>query len=60
VAGKGLKAGMLVALLIGAIRSTAETGSDPAAILAALNRRLLGAVTPAPPAWLCALPRMAA
>jgi hypothetical protein len=42
VAGKGLKAGMLVALLIGAIRSTAETDSDPAAILAALNRRLLG------------------
>ena len=42
VAGHGLKAGMLVALLVGAIRSTAETDSDPAAILAALNRRLLG------------------
>jgi serine phosphatase RsbU (regulator of sigma subunit) len=42
VAGHGLKAGMLVALLIGAIRSTAEMDSDPAAILAALNRRLLG------------------
>jgi serine phosphatase RsbU (regulator of sigma subunit) len=39
VAGKGLQAGMLVALLIGAIRSTAETDSDPAALLAALNRR---------------------
>lgn len=42
VAGKGLKAGMLVALLVGAIRTAAETDSDPSAILAALNRRLLG------------------
>jgi len=40
--GKGLKAGMLVALLVGAVRSTAEMDSDPAVILAALNRRLLG------------------
>jgi serine phosphatase RsbU (regulator of sigma subunit) len=42
VAGKGLKAGMLVALLVGAIRTAAETDPDPAAILDALNRRLLG------------------
>ena len=42
VTGKGLKAGMLVALLVGAVRSTAETDSDPVGILAALNRRLLG------------------
>jgi serine phosphatase RsbU (regulator of sigma subunit) len=42
VTGKGLKAGMLVALLVGAIRTAAETDSDPAAVLAALNRRLLG------------------
>jgi serine phosphatase RsbU (regulator of sigma subunit) len=42
VAGKGLKAGMLVALLVGAIRTAVEKDSDPAAILAALNRRLLG------------------
>ena len=42
VAGHGLKAGMLVALLIGAIRSTAETDSDPVTILDALNRVLLG------------------
>ena len=42
VTGKGLKAGMLVALLVGATRSTAEMDSDPVAILAALNRRLLG------------------
>ena len=42
VTGKGLKAGMLVALLVGAVRSTAETNPEPAGILAALNRRLLG------------------
>lgn len=42
VGGKGLKAGMLVALLVGAIRTAAEGNSHPAAILAALNRRLLG------------------
>ena len=42
VTGKGLKAGMLVALLVGAIRSTAEMVTDPAEILSALNRRLLG------------------
>ena len=42
VAGKGLQAGMLVALLVGAIRSTGETTSDPLALLQALNRRLLG------------------
>jgi serine phosphatase RsbU (regulator of sigma subunit) len=33
---------MLVALLVGAIRSTAETTSDPLALLQALNRRLVG------------------
>jgi serine phosphatase RsbU (regulator of sigma subunit) len=42
VTGKGLKAGMLVALLVGAIRSTAETTTEPLAVLHALNRRLLG------------------
>jgi len=42
VAGKGLQAGMLVALLIGAIRSTAENTTEPLAMLQALNRRLLG------------------
>jgi hypothetical protein len=42
VAGKGLQAGMLVALLVGAIRSTAESTRDPLAMLEALNRRLLG------------------
>jgi hypothetical protein len=42
VTGKGLKAGMLVALLVGATRSTVESTTDPCAILEALNRRLLG------------------
>ena len=42
VTGKGLKAGMLVALLVGSIRQAAETETDPAEILCALNRRLLG------------------
>lgn len=42
VTGKGLKAGMLVALLVGAIRSTAELNPDPEFVLRALNRRLLG------------------
>jgi len=42
VTGKGLKAGMLVALLIGAIRNQAEHSSDPLFLLQALNRRLMG------------------
>jgi len=42
VAGKGLKAGMLVALLVGATRSTVELNSDPEFVLRALNRRLIG------------------
>jgi len=42
VSGKGLPAAMAVALIVGAIRSTAETSDDPAAMLATLNRRLHG------------------
>ncbi len=42
VAGKGLQAGMLVALLVGAIRSTSELNPDPLFLLQALNRRLIG------------------
>ena len=42
VTGKGLKAGMLVALLVGSIRSTAETNTEPEYVLGVLNRRLLG------------------
>jgi serine phosphatase RsbU (regulator of sigma subunit) len=42
VSGKGLPAAMAVALIVGAIRSTVEVNDDPAAVLAALNRRLHG------------------
>jgi Stage II sporulation protein E (SpoIIE) len=42
VTGKGLKAGMLVALLVGAIRGTTELNDEPLFILQALNRRLMG------------------
>ncbi len=42
VTGKGLKAGMLVALLVGAVRSTVELNNDPEFIIKALNRRLMG------------------
>ena len=42
VTGKGLKAGMLVALLVGAIRMAAEISFDPLFLMEALNRRLLG------------------
>ena len=42
VAGKGLKAGMLVALLVGAIRTVAQFKADPVVLLDALNKRLIG------------------
>ncbi len=42
VAGKGLKAGMLVALLVGAIRTVAQFDPEPSVLLDALNKRLLG------------------
>ncbi len=42
VAGKGLKAGMMVAFLVGAIRSTVDWTPDPAVVLRALNHRLIG------------------
>jgi serine phosphatase RsbU (regulator of sigma subunit) len=42
VTGKGLKAGMLVALLVGAMRSSADQNNDPEYILKTLNRRLAG------------------
>jgi hypothetical protein len=42
VTGKGLQAGMLVALLVGAIRTLAPSDPDPLSILDALNRRLYG------------------
>jgi phosphoserine phosphatase RsbU/P len=42
VAGKGMPAAMLVAVLVGAARTIARFTSDPAEILAELNVRLLG------------------
>lgn len=42
VAGKGLKAGMLVALLVGAIRVAARHDPDPLAVLTTLNQLLIG------------------
>ncbi len=40
VTGKGLQAGMLVALIVGAIRSTAQHDNSPQSILEALNDQL--------------------
>ena len=42
VSGKGLPAAMNVALIVGTLRTLAEGTTDPAEILAGLNRRLLG------------------
>jgi hypothetical protein len=42
VSGKGVSAAMLVAVLVGAIRSQAEYSYDPAAMLDLLNRRMIG------------------
>jgi hypothetical protein len=42
VAGKGLQAGMLAALIVGAIRTAFEFTSDPPKILSLLNKRLQG------------------
>jgi len=42
VSGKGVSASMLVAVLVGAIRSQAEHSFDPQAMLALLNRRMQG------------------
>jgi serine phosphatase RsbU (regulator of sigma subunit) len=42
VAGKGLRAGMIVSFLIGAVRMAVEVSADPLLLLKALNRRLMG------------------
>jgi serine phosphatase RsbU (regulator of sigma subunit) len=42
VSGKGLKAAMTVSLIVGTIRTVADTVDDPAAVLSTLNRRLHG------------------
>jgi hypothetical protein len=41
VSGKGMPAAMMVSLLVGTLRTAAETVASPAAILAAMNRRAL-------------------
>lgn len=45
VAGKGLPAAMLVSMLVGSIRATAEETSDPSLILRKLHDRLLGRIS---------------
>ncbi len=42
VSGKGVKAAMLVALIIGTLRTIAEETEEPQTILERLNRRLVG------------------
>lgn len=42
VSGKGLPAAMMVSVLVGAIRTEADHGCGPAALLSALNQRMLG------------------
>ena len=42
VSGKGVAAAMLVAVLVGTIRTRVDETSDPAAILRTLNERLVG------------------
>jgi Stage II sporulation protein E (SpoIIE) len=42
VTGKGLQAGMMVAVLVGATRTAASFTRDPAEVLCHLNERLLG------------------
>ncbi len=42
VSGKGMSAAMLVAVLVGAIRTRADESFDPATMLAMLNQRLIG------------------
>ena len=42
VVGKGLQAGMLVALIVGTIRTAAEKSFDPFDVIQTLNRRLCG------------------
>ena len=44
VSGKGLRAAMAVSLIVGAVRTLAEQDASPAAVLAGLNRRLIGRI----------------
>ena len=42
VSGKGLRAAMLVSLIVGAVRTLAKFTRDPAEILRGINERLCG------------------
>jgi hypothetical protein len=42
VSGKGMSAAMLVAVLVGAVRTRADESFDPATMLTMLNQRLIG------------------
>lgn len=42
VSGKGLKAAMIVSLIVGTLRTLADYTNEPAEILRGLNRRLIG------------------
>jgi serine phosphatase RsbU (regulator of sigma subunit) len=42
VSGKCLRTAMTVSMIVGAVRTPAERNSSPAAVLAGLNRRLIG------------------
>jgi hypothetical protein len=42
VSGKGMRAAMMVSLIVGVIRTLAEQNPSPAAMLAGINRRLIG------------------
>jgi hypothetical protein len=44
VSGKGLRAAMIVSLILGALRTLCISTAEPASILAELNRQLLGRV----------------
>jgi phosphoserine phosphatase RsbU/P len=44
VSGKGLRAAMTVSLIVGTIRTVADTIDDPAEVLSILNRRLHGRI----------------
>ena len=54
VSGKGVHAAMLVALIVGALRTIAEDSENPSAILERLNRRLVGRMEGGLATCLCA------
>jgi hypothetical protein len=55
VSGKGVHAAMLVALIVGALRTIAEESEEPQTIVGRLNRRLVGRMEGGFASCLCAL-----